>query len=303
MINAENLSKVFSRDGTIAVDSVSFTINDGEILGFAGLNGAGKTTTIRMMAGVSFPTSGKVLVDGYDVVNEKVKASRTTGWVPEIPNFEANVKPLQLLTYYGGFFGMERDEVRKRGGELLEEFGLGTYVNKRLKTYSQGMKKRMMMVSCLLSNPQNLLFDETLNGLDPEGVYFMRNKILDLKKQGKAVLLSSHILSELESVADRVLIIHHGKIVGDVTREDLRSFRKASALKIIVENPDDRLKDILERYGDVTMDGKYVEVRNVSAELSEINKLLLKENYSVSSFGSEGSNLENYFFEKLGVKK
>ncbi len=221
MIEIKDLTKIFTRNGRPAVNSVSLTINNGEIMGFAGLNGAGKSTTIRASTGIIYPTSGTVLIDGHDIVHEKVKASANVGWVPELPNFEPNARPLTLMRYYGGFYGMKADEATSKGRELLEQVSLDESINEKLRNYSQGMKKRFSLASAMLNDPQNYFFDETLNGLDPEGIRFMRKLMVDLKAKGKAVLLSSHILNELENVADRIAIIHKGKIIELMDRKKI----------------------------------------------------------------------------------
>ncbi len=221
MIELKDLTKIYTRNGRPAVNSVSLTINNGEIMGFAGLNGAGKSTAIRLSTGIIYPTSGTVMIDGHDIVREKVKASANVGWVPELPNFEPNAKPLTLMRYYGGFYGMKADEATSKGRELLKEVSLEESINEKLRNYSQGMKKRFSLASAMLNDPQNYFFDETLNGLDPEGIRFMRKLMVDLKARGKAVLLSSHILSELENVADRIAIIHKGKIIELMDRKKI----------------------------------------------------------------------------------
>lgn len=213
MIEVKNLTKIFNRNSRPAVNEASFTVKDGEIMGFAGLNGAGKTTTIRVGTGIIYPSSGTVLIDGNDIVSQKVDASRNIGWVPELPNFEPNAKPLTLMRYYGGFYGQSADQATKRGRELLEAVSLDESMNEKLRNYSQGMKKRFSLAAAMLNDPKNYFFDETLNGLDPEGIRFMRKLMVELRTKGKAVLLSSHILNELENVADRIAIIHKGRIL------------------------------------------------------------------------------------------
>lgn len=221
MIEIRNLIKRYSGKGPAAVDDLTLTINNGEIVGFAGLNGAGKTTTIRACTGIIYPTSGTILIDGADVVSQKTAASSSVGWVPELPNFEPNAKPMQLLKYYGGFYGMNSEESRTRGMTLLEATGLSGDTNKKLRNYSQGMKKRFSLAASMLNDPRNYFFDETLNGLDPEGIRYVRKLVTELKSRGRAILLSSHILNELETLADRIAIIHRGKLVEVMNREKI----------------------------------------------------------------------------------
>ncbi|MGI0086003.1 MAG: ABC transporter ATP-binding protein, partial [Nitrososphaerales archaeon] len=211
LIEAKNLTKVYSKRQGPAIQSVNFDVQNGEIVGFVGLNGAGKTTSIRVASGVSLPTSGTVLMDGHDIMTDKVAASKTLGWVPELPNYEMNAKAKDLMLYFAGFYGIDKEVARKRAQGLFDALSLGGFEKRKLRTYSQGMKKRFSLASAMLPDPQNYLFDEILNGLDPEGVQFMRNLMVDLKKRNKAVLLSSHILTEIENISDRVVFIHKGK--------------------------------------------------------------------------------------------
>ncbi|MFI5420095.1 MAG: ABC transporter ATP-binding protein [Nitrososphaerales archaeon] len=222
MLHFRNLSKVFrGNEDRKAIDSVTFDVLDGEVVGFVGLNGAGKTTTIRIASGVALPTSGGVLVDGHDIVHDKLEASRQIGWVPEFPNFDMGERALNLMEYFCGFYRLDTLEAKRRSTYLLERVGLDRVAEKKLRTFSQGMKKRFSLASAMISDPRNYLFDETLNGLDPEGVQFVRNLIVSLRKANKAVLLSSHILTEVENLADRIVLIHNGKIVREIKREEL----------------------------------------------------------------------------------
>lgn len=296
MIEVKNLTKRFHSKGIPAVDSVDMEIGDGEIIGFAGLNGAGKTTAMKVMAGILLPTSGTVNVDGHDIIKDKINASKEIGWVPETPVFDDAAKPIQLLKYYAGFYGISSADAEKKGRELLETVYLTPYINRKVALYSQGMKKRFALIAAMLSDPQNFLFDETLNGLDPEGVRFMREKMLDLKKNGKTVLISSHILRELEDVADRVMIIDSGKIVDTVKIEDVKKF-SADRAEFIVDNMDSGAVKLLEQFGAVEVRGKTATITGLSKKASEVNSELVKAGYVVSSFRAD--SLENYFLKKV----
>ncbi len=221
MITAQDLSKQYSRKEQPAVDSVNFQVGDGEIVGFVGLNGAGKTTTIRILAGVSLPTRGNALLDGHDIVVDKVEASRRLGWVPEFPNYDTGSTALGLMRYFSGFYNVPTQTAKQQSKDLLDQVGLGQAMGRKLRTFSQGMKKRFSLAASMIADPQNYLFDELLNGLDPEGVLFVRKLMLQLKSNGKSVLLSSHILSEVQELSNRVILIHHGRIVRTLSREEI----------------------------------------------------------------------------------
>jgi ABC-2 type transport system ATP-binding protein len=226
LIVIRNLSKSFRRANNFAVADFSLSIDNGEIVGLIGINGAGKTTIMRLAAGVIAPTSGNISIDGYNVRTEKVKASRSLGWVPETPNFDPSLRPTDLMVYFGGFYGMSGKEARERGNVLLEQVGLGKQKNKRIKAFSQGMKKRFALAVSMLNDPMNYLFDETFNGLDPEGVRTLRHLILDLKLRKRAILFSSHILTEIENIADRVAIIDKGSLIDVISRDQLDLIKK-----------------------------------------------------------------------------
>lgn len=302
MIEIKGLTKQFAKTAMPAVNKLDLEIHDGEILGFAGLNGAGKSTTIRMVSGIIFPNAGRVMVDGHDIVKEKIKASKNIGWVPELPNFEPNGKSVSLLRYYAGFYGFKGKEIDDRIESLLSQFNIWEARNKKLKDYSQGMKKRFSIAAALIGEPNNFLFDETLNGLDPEGVKNMRDFMLKLKKEGKSVLLSSHILSELENVADRIAIIRKGELINVVGRNELSNLG-ASMIRIRVENLDNDAKSIMESYGDVEINGNQVTIRNLkgsTAEARRVNRDLAVNNYDISYFNVTGEELEEYFLQLVG---
>ena len=305
MIQITDLTKQFSRNQPPAVKKLSLEINDGEIMGFAGLNGAGKTTTIRIVCGIIFPTGGKVLVNGKDIVKDKVAASKHIGWVPELPNFEPTGKSVQLLKYYAGFYGIPPKEAEAKAESLLKKFSIWDARKRPLKDYSQGMKKRFSIAAAMMGDPDNFLFDETLNGLDPEGVKNMRDFMLALKKEGKAVFLSSHILSELENVADRIAIIKRGEIVKVVERSELSNLGELS-VKIVLQKVDENAVSLLQQFGKPENSGNEITLRSLnipSDEVYKVSEVLFKAGYRVISISTESEGLEDYFLELVGSGK
>ncbi|MBX8635817.1 MAG: ABC transporter ATP-binding protein [Thermoplasmata archaeon] len=303
MMQMKTLTKFFPGAKAAAVDALNLEVNDGEIVGFAGLNGAGKTTTIRICAGIIFPTSGTAEIDGHNIVSEKRKASCNIGWVPEFPNFEPNAKPVSLLNYYGRFYDINKKDLEDRIETLLKATGLSEHTEKRLKNYSQGMKKRFSLASALLSDPRNMLLDETLNGLDPEGVRYVKSLIMSMKKEGRAIFLSSHILSELENVADRIAIIKSGKVVSIVSRNELSHLGSRQTIRLSVVNPDSKLITLLQSYGEVSSEGNDFSVTNVRVDAEKahlVNNELARAGYVVSRFTVAGENFEDYFFRLVG---
>ncbi len=302
MIVVENLSKSYGKNTSPALKEANLEINDGEIVGFAGLNGAGKTTTLRIISGIILPSSGRAMIDGNDIVKQKIAASMNLAIVPELPTFDLSQKPIPLLRYYAGLYGIDKETTNERIESLMKTFDIWDARGKKLGAYSQGMKKRFAIVAALISDPKNILFDETLNGLDPEGVKSMRKLMLDLKKQGKCVFLSSHILSELENIADRVLIIKKGSIIKSLDRAELPSLGSPS-IHLVVSNPDIKMMDVLNGYGDVQQTGSEIMITNLTVPYEKaglLNSELAKSGYIVTKFEITGERLEEYFLSLVG---
>jgi ABC-2 type transport system ATP-binding protein len=234
-----------------------------------------------------------------DIVKDKANASKHIGWVPELPNFEPDAKPIPLLKYYAGLYGIRPDDAEKDIVELMKRFDIYPYKNRKLRYYSQGMKKRFSLIAAMVGNPDNFLFDETLNGLDPQGVREVRDLIIELRKQGKSILLSSHILSELQNVADRIAIMKNGAIIKIITREELRSLG-ATGIKVHVKNPNGKIIDILSSFGEAGSDGYYYIIKNkAGADPSELNEELVRANYKVDYISMDNETLEDYFLNMV----
>jgi len=300
MLDIRGITKIYGRK-VIAVNNVSFQVNNGEIVGFVGLNGAGKTTTIKISCGVLTPNSGTVYVDGYDILREKVEASRRVGWLPELPIFDPNARALNLLKYIAGFHNITGTAAEKRALELLKEVGLAGLENRKLGTFSQGMRKRFALAASMIADPSNYLFDEVLNGLDPSGINFFRNIAHEFKKKGKAILFSSHILSEVENLADRIVIIHKGAIIKNINASELANIG-TKTLKLVIKNVDEKLVDVLKSYGEVRIENNTIILSNFRGEPAEVNLELSKMGYLIESFNYQKTGLEEYFLSLVGEK-
>ena len=302
MFEIKAATKVFSAKQGPAISAVSFDVRNGEIVGFVGLNGAGKTTTIRIAVGVSLPTSGTVVIDGHDITREKPEASKSIGWVPELPNFEPNAKAWSMMRYLAGFYNIDREEARRKSKDLLASVGLSGFENRKIRTYSQGMKKRFSLAVSLLSDPQNFLFDEVLNGLDPEGIHFFRELMRGQKRMNKAILLSSHILTEIENVADRIVFIHRGRVIKIVTRDELAAYEgEKGVLRIILQNiTDDAVSYLKSLGGTALVQGNEVILSDFRGDSSQVNSELVKKGIPVREIKFEKTGLEQYFFDLIG---
>lgn len=293
----EGLTKHFPRARSPAIQAVDLEVRDGEVVGFVGVNGAGKTTTIRIAVGVALPTSGSVSVDGHDIVAAKEEASRGVGWVPEFPNFEPEARALEHLIYLAGFHRIRSSEARARGRELLARVGLGEVERGKIRTFSQGMKKRFALAAAMLHDPPNYLLDEVLNGLDPEGIRFVREWLREGKREHRAMLLSSHILSEVQLVADRIVVIHHGRILRTLRVDELDGLSRR-AIRLKVDNLDAAGLEFLRTQGEVRADdATHVRVEGAELDPATLNQELVRRGYRVSQLDRDQADLEEYFLE------
>jgi len=210
-IEVNGLIKKFN--GLRAVDNVSFNVKKGEIFGFLGPNGAGKTTTIKAMLGLIHANSGEIKINGYDIKHNGKDAKKFVGYLPERVAFYDNLTAFQNLHFY--------TEIKKSSKEecisLIEEFGLSDAINKKVGTFSKGMVQRLGMARAILGTSPILILDEPSGGLDPRGVVLIRNKIREMKNKGTTIFISSHILSEIQEICDRVGIINKGVLVAQDT--------------------------------------------------------------------------------------
>ena len=208
MVRVSNLSKQFV--GLKAVDELSFTVNEGDVYGFLGQNGAGKSTTLRMMLTLIKPSSGEIDIFGESLQQHRNKVLSQIGAVIERPDLYKYLTAYENLSIFARLSGLK--VCRKLLMDQLQMVGLADRSASKVKTYSQGMKQRLGIAVALVHNPKLILLDEPTNGLDPQGIADMRNLILDLSRQhGKTVIVSSHLLSEIEQIANRMIIIHKGK--------------------------------------------------------------------------------------------
>lgn len=218
IVSVNNLTKHFP--GITAVNNLSFTVNEGDIYGFLGQNGAGKSTTIRMLLTLIRPTGGNMELFGQNLATHRSDVLRQIGAVIERPDLYKYLTAYQNLSIFARLSGMRPK--RQQLMEQLELVGLADRAHSKAKTFSQGMKQRLGIAIALVHNPRLVILDEPTNGLDPQGIADMRQLILNMSRQmGKTVIISSHLLSEIEQVANRMLIIHKGQKIVEGTSVDL----------------------------------------------------------------------------------
>ncbi|MGY4706498.1 ABC transporter ATP-binding protein [Candidatus Bipolaricaulota sp. J31] len=220
VVEAKGLKKYY--DGVRAVDGLDLVIEEGEIYGLLGPNGAGKTTTILILLGLTEPTAGEVRVLGYDPVREPLKVKRVTGYLPENLGFYDDLSARENLLYTASLNRIPEREARKRVAEVLELVGLAEVADRRVGTFSRGMKQRLGIADVLLKEPKFVILDEPTSGIDPEGAVQILDMIVRLRdERGMTILLSSHLLHQVQRICDRVGIIHRGKLVAQGTLGEL----------------------------------------------------------------------------------
>jgi len=219
----ENLSRTFSdfwgRPVVKAVDDLSFSVARGEIIGLLGPNGSGKSTTIKMILGLLRPTSGTILAMGAPATDTRTKAR--IGYLPEITHLHGFLTPVETLDYYASLFGHPRAERRRRADELLEMVGLGHAARRPVAGFSKGMARRVALAQALVNAPDLLILDEPTSGLDPVACREVKDLIAALAKLGMTVLMSSHLLGDVEDICDRVLILDKGRLRAEGLVADL----------------------------------------------------------------------------------
>jgi ABC-2 type transport system ATP-binding protein len=220
MIEIRDLTKRYG-DFT-AVDHLSLTAAAGEIFGFLGPNGAGKTTTIRVIAGLSLPTSGSVRVKDVDVIAEPVRAKAVMGYVPDRPYLYEKLTGRELLHFVADLYRKDWRECEPRAVELLRYFDLGDWIDARIENLSHGMKQKLVLVSALVHDPSVLVIDEPMVGLDALAQRQVRELFRRLAREGRTLFLTTHTLSVAEAVCDRIAIINRGRIVASGTTAELK---------------------------------------------------------------------------------
>jgi ABC-2 type transport system ATP-binding protein len=248
VIQVENITKRYGN--FTAVDGISFDIDEGEIVGFLGPNGAGKSTTMNMITGFIEPSDGRIIVDGYDISKKPQKAKRQIGYMPEGVPLYSDLTVKEFVAYMADLKGCEKKTKKEEIKKVLEETGLTEVQNKLTKNLSRGYKQRVSMAGALVGNPEILILDEPTVGLDPKQIIEIRSLIKSLRKN-HTVFLSSHILSEISQMCQKVIILNKGKIVAIDTPKNLESKIAKNSIIIDVEDPNNNIKNITEKIKEI----------------------------------------------------
>ncbi len=304
MIQVKNVTKKYG--SFVAVNDISFTINDGEVVGFLGPNGAGKSTTMNMLTGYIEQTEGNIIVNGYDTIKKPNKAKGQIGYMPEGVPLYNDLTVKEFVTYMAELHKIERKQKKARVQAVLKEVGLESMQNKLIKNLSRGQKQRVSLAGTIVFDPKIVILDEPTVGLDPKQITEIRSLIKNLGKK-HTVILSSHILSEVSQICDRVIIINKGKIVAIDTPENLESkVSTNNSIYVTVEDSDNKVDSIkIENVTSITLlktneDGtKQYEIK--ANEGINLNKLIFsefaKQNITILEMKKPETTLEDAFMK------
>ena len=281
-----------------ALDRLNLRVEAGEIFGLLGPNGAGKSTTLKLLLRLVFPSAGSARILGRDLGDVSVHAR--IGFLPENPYFYHYLTAEEFLKYAGELFGLPSSRLRQRVSKLIERLGLSDARNLPLGKFSKGMVQRVGIAQALINDPDLIFLDEPMSGLDPLGRREVRDLILDLKREGKTVFFSTHILSDAETLCDRVAILNRGRLQGCGELQEILSLGVA-ATEIVFENPAAGLLEELARYTrSAVRTGVRVRVEvPQEADVSKLLELALRHGTKVVSLSPIKLSLEDYFLAQM----
>jgi sodium transport system ATP-binding protein len=234
MIEIKHLTKIFNKgekNEVIAVNSINFTINDGEIFGLLGPNGAGKTTTLRMLSTILKPTSGTAIVEGYNIQEEPAQVRKVIGFLTGETKLYNRLTPRETFFYFGKLYNIEEIKIKKRIEEITTMLELKEVLDRRVGTLSDGMKQKVSIGRTIIHNPKVFILDEPLTGLDILARKTVAEFIKNSKKQGKLVLFSTHVMSEAEELCDRIAFIYKSEVLDIGKKEELKEKYKKTTLE------------------------------------------------------------------------
>ena len=295
MLEIKNLSKYFGIKK--AVDNVSFKVEDGHIVGVLGKNGAGKSTIFRMILNILEPDEGEVLYNGKKIdysISDKI------GYLPEVGSLIDSYTVYEQCMYYGKMKSMKSEDIKNNMFELLEQFGIVEYANMKIKELSKGNKQKIQFIISLLHNPELLILDEPFSVLDPVSVEYFKKIILQLKEQGKTIVFSSHIMSQVEMLCEEVIIIDKGKIILNCNLEEIKQEYASKTLDITGKIADSTLKQIAI-FGKIEKKGKDRYLVNLANKerIGDVFRLLYTSD--ITKFSVLNVSLNDIFLDKVGT--
>lgn len=296
---------------TKALNKLSFKVAKGQIFGFLGPNGAGKTTAIKCITGILKSDAGTIRIEGENIENNSFGNKNKIGFLPEQIGLYGNLNCMETLSFYAGFYNLTTETIEKRSTQLLQLLGLAKDSKRPVGEFSLGMKKRLALAIALLQQPQILVLDEPTSGLDPRGVKALRSVLRDLNKKGLTILLSSHVLSEVQEICTHVGIINNGKLIKQESIQKIREKVRKTAIKLSLRvknfnknNEDELIKkngiDIIEK-NDL---GKHQQIILTLKEklIPWVTNNLVKNDVQIFSIEPQNTSLEDVFMTETGGK-
>jgi ABC-2 type transport system ATP-binding protein len=294
---------------TKALNKLSLKVEKGQIFGFLGPNGAGKTTTIKCITGILKSDSGSIKIEGENIENNSFENKNKIGFLPEQIGLYGNLNCMETLSFYAGFYDLKAEVIEKRSSKLLKTLGLEKESKRPVGEFSLGMKKRLALAIALLHEPQILILDEPTSGLDPRGVKALRSVLRDLNKKGLTILLSSHVLSEVQEICTHVGIINNGKLIKQESIQKIREKVRKTSIKLSLRvknfnknNEDELIKkngiDIIEK-NDL---GKHQQIILTLKEklIPWVTNNLVKNDVQIFSIEPQDTSLEDVFMTETG---
>jgi ABC-2 type transport system ATP-binding protein len=289
MIEANHLTKRYGK--AVAVNEVSFTVKPGQVTGFLGPNGAGKSTTMRMILGLDTPTSGEVCVDGKPYC-QLADPLRSVGALLDAKAIVGGRSAANHLTWLADSNGIGR----RRVAEVLDIVGLADVAGKRVGTFSLGMNQRLGIAAALLGDPETVMFDEPINGLDPEGILWIRNLMKSLASEGRTVFLSSHLMSEMAQTADHLIVIGRGRIIADAGTEEFINRHTAASVRVRAAEQAD-LAEALTQLGALVERGSDGALVVTGLDSADIGRAARANDITLIELAPLGSSLEEAYFD------
>lgn len=288
LVEAQNLSKVYrdfwGRQKVRALRSLDLEIRKGEVFGLLGPNGSGKSTTIKLLLGLLFPTGGRALIFGKDAT--EVRKNERIGYLPEESYLYRFLTAEETLDFYGRLFDMPAKVRKERSAELIEKVGLGWAKRRQLREYSKGMVRRIGLAQALINDPDLILLDEPTSGLDPLGTREMKDMILDLKSQGKTVVMCSHLLADVQDVCDRIAILYQGELKELGRVDDLLKVGEETQVRFkgIPESAHAEIRQVIQKHG-----GEVLSMENPRTNLEDLFLSIVRESQQRPGHRSEGA--------------
>ena len=259
LLQISHLSKRYKNSEKLAVDDISFEVNEGEVFGFLGPNGAGKSTTIKCITGILPITEGHISICGHSIIDDPIQAKLSMGFVPDNHQMYEQLTAREYINFMADIYHVGKEDRKIRADKMLELFELSSVVDNQISTFSHGMKQKICVIGALVHNPKLWILDEPLTGLDPKSSYELKELMKEHVKEGNSVFFSSHMLEVVEKVCDRISIINGGKLVMTGDLDEIKSKSSDSSLEEIflsITGVKEESEDKVDEVKDVFTDDK-----------------------------------------------